>query len=178
MPKKIKLKDRVDNSPPVYIPLSENQGRYEPGEWVETPSGKGFIDDRVTEGSVDGTDASDSSPVYVVGLLDGGVEFRRASDLTATEPPESDVEDPMSDVKEENDVTDNTVTANDWSMPESWEESDTPARVILLDAWTSMGAQFDCGGACCMGELKSERLCGAMKDEALGTEQWRGGWAD
>lgn len=166
--------------PRIYIPLSDNQGRYDPGEWVETPQGKGFIDDRVTEGTVDGDEATDNSPIYVVGLVDGGVVFYRASDLDAADPPETDVEDPVSDVKEANNVTDNAdeVVANDWTMPESWRESETPARLILLDAWTSMGAQFDCGGACCMGELKSQRLCAAMKDEALGTEQWRGGWAD
>lgn len=176
--KPLKIKDRADNSPPIYIPLSDNQGRYEAGDWVETPQGKGFIDDRITEGSVDGEDASSNSPVYVVGLLDGGVSFYKASDLEATDAPETDVENPVDDVKEANAVTDNSVTANDWTMPESWRESETPARVILLDAWTSLGAQFDCGGGCCMGELKSQRLCAAMKDEALGTEQWRGGWAD
>jgi hypothetical protein len=166
-----------------------NATRYEPGDWVQTPDGKGLVDDAVQEGSVDGMEASGDSPVYVVTMVDEAtVQFYRAGDLEATEGPEVGLEDPTDDVVEANttegtlkawlNILSGDVTANDWSMPRSWRQSDTPSRVILLDAWSSMGAQFDCGGACCMGELKSERLCGAMKDEALGTTDWRGGWAD
>jgi hypothetical protein len=166
-----------------------NAPRYEAGDWVETPDGKGLVDDAVQEGTVDGMEASGDSPVYVVIMLDEAtVNFYRGSDLEATDGPDVDLEDPADDVVEANstqgtleawlNILSGDVTANDWSMPPSWRESDTPSRVILLDAWSSMGAQFDCGGACCMGELKSERLCASLKDEALGTEQWRGGWAD
>lgn len=166
-----------------------NATRYGAGDWVDTPDGKGLIDDAVQEGTVDGMDASSSSPVYAVSMLDPAmVNFYRAKDLEATEGPDVDVDEPADDVVEANssastlaawlDVLGADITANDWSMPPSWRESKTPSRVILLDAWSSMGAQFDCGGACCMGELKSERLCAAMKDEVLGTEKWRGGWAD
>ena len=60
------------------------------------------------------------------------------------------------------------------SYPDSWEESDTPARLILLDAWTSMGASFDG----CQREMRGEiartaPFCAAMKDEVYGTTQWR-----
>lgn len=56
------------------------------------------------------------------------------------------------------------------SWPDSWRESDKPARLILLDAWSSMGGSWT--GA--FKELGSRRLASAMKDEVLGTERWRG----
>ncbi|SNZ18156.1 Protein of unknown function [Natronoarchaeum philippinense] len=166
-----------------------NATRYEAGGWVATPDGKGLVDDAVQEGTVDGMEASSESPVYAVIMLDEtAVNFYHAGDLEAAEGPDVDVADPAADVVEANsttstlaawlDVLGADITANDWSMPPSWRQSETPARVILLDAWSSMGAQFDCGGACCMGELKDEELCASMKDSALGTTAWRGGWAD
>jgi hypothetical protein len=171
------------------VDTTGNATRYEAGDWVGTPDGKALVDDAVQEGTVDGMDASSDSPVFAVIMLDEAtVNFYRAGDLAAAEGPNVDIEEPAKDVPEANsndgtlkawlNILGADITANDWSMPPSWRESETPARVILLDAWSSMGAQFDCGGACCMGELKSERLCAAMKDEVLGTEQWRGGWAD
>lgn len=56
------------------------------------------------------------------------------------------------------------------SFPDSWEKADEPARLILLDAWSSMGGTF----TGCMAELGSKRLCASMKDTVLGTERWRG----
>jgi hypothetical protein len=56
------------------------------------------------------------------------------------------------------------------SFPDSWEKADAPARLILLDAWTSLGSTF----TGCVAELGSRRLCGSMKDTVLGTERWRG----
>lgn len=55
------------------------------------------------------------------------------------------------------------------SWPDSWEESDKPARLIALDAWTSMGSTF----TGCMSEIGSRRLCAAFKDSILMTERWR-----
>lgn len=190
------------------------QGRYEPGSWVDTPDGEAMVDDRVTEGTVDGMEASSDSPVYAVAMLDEAtVNFYRASDIEATEEPTVEgIDDPVEDVEamvdielatipeqaeqddlvealESGEITKDEYFAEmepyyealqfgDFDYPDSWEESSTPNRVILMDAWSSMGGQFDCGGACCMGELKSERLCASMKDAALGTHEWRGGWAD
>jgi hypothetical protein len=185
--------DTLDEDDPrvqdAFASLTGNDTRYEAGDWVDTPDGKGLVDDAVQEGTVDGMEASSDSPVYAVIMLDEAtVNFYRAGDLEAAEGPDVDVDDPAADIPEANsttgtlagwlDILGADITANDWSMPPSWRKSSAPSRVILLDAWSSMGAQFDCGGACCMGELKSERLCAAMKDEALGTERWRGGWAD
>lgn len=55
------------------------------------------------------------------------------------------------------------------SWPDSWEESEKPARLIALDAWTSMGGTW----TGCFAEIGSRRLCAAFKDEMLGTERWR-----
>lgn len=55
------------------------------------------------------------------------------------------------------------------SWPDSWEESEKPARLIALDAWSSMGGTW----TGCFAEIGSRRLCAAFKDEILGTERWR-----
>jgi|GEM_PF-6156616 len=180
------LEDMDEDDPDVsaqfrrqYLPDAVgNATRYTEGDQVMTPQGIGVVAEVRTEpfeGKNGEIEASDSSPVYVVGLKDErvGVGFYTASELEADEI-ETDVEDPVGDVRANACVGRDDVTANDWSMPESWRESDTPARLILLDAWSSMGGQFDCGGGCCMGELKSRRLCASMKDEVLGGwEGWR-----
>lgn len=56
------------------------------------------------------------------------------------------------------------------SYPDSWEDADVPARLILLDAWTSMEASF----TGCVAEIGSKRVCASMKDQVLGTTRWRG----
>lgn len=55
------------------------------------------------------------------------------------------------------------------SWPDSWRKSEKPARLIALDAWTSMGGTW----RGCFAEIGSRRLCSAFKDEILGTERWR-----
>jgi hypothetical protein len=166
--------------------VTENATQYSEGDVVDTPQGVGVVVEARTEsfeGKNGEVDASSNSPTYVIGLKDSrvGVGFYKASELSEGEI-ETDVENPVDDAKS---VANNTVhnvkralglVENDWTMPESWRESDTPARVILLDAWSSMGGQFDCGGSCCMGELKDEELCASMKDAALGGwTGWRKG---
>lgn len=58
------------------------------------------------------------------------------------------------------------------SWPPSWEKAEKPARLILLDAWLSMGGTWTAA----YNELGSKRLASAMKDEVYGTEDWRGGF--
>lgn len=58
--------------------------------------------------------------------------------------------------------------------PESWRESDRPARLIALDMWSSVGASH----TGCVRELKGRvrrpnALCAAMKDSILQWEGWR-----
>lgn len=55
------------------------------------------------------------------------------------------------------------------SYPDSWEKSEKPNRLILLDAWSSMSGTF----TGCMSEIGSRRICASMKDTVLGTERWR-----
>jgi len=65
-----------------------------------------------------------------------------------------------------------------WSdYPDSWEESEQPNRLILLKAWTAMGATW----RGCFREMSTNmtpkgarKLCSSMKDEVYGTEMWRG----
>jgi hypothetical protein len=165
--------------------LPEALQAFEAGEWVDTPGGEAMVDDRLTEGTVDGMDATEDEPIYAVAMLDEAeVNFYPESELSATEEPTVEgVDDATGDVEAMADIATATTDAEalqfgDFDYPDSWDESPTPNRVILLDAWSSMGGQFDCGGACCMGELKSERLCASMKDAVLGTHDWRGGWGN
>lgn len=58
--------------------------------------------------------------------------------------------------------------------PDSWKESPKPARLILLDAWSSLGGTFTTCRADMAGEIRSpSRFCASMKDEVLQTERWR-----
>lgn len=172
------------------FPTAELSRRYSAGDIVETPEGKGMVDDAVTEGTVDDMEASSTSPVYAVAMVDEAtVKFFRASDLSASElNVDHDIEDPVGDLKETAEEMASRAAAggrpNDaalestWSYPSSWRKSEKPSRLILLDVWTSLGGQFDCGGGCCMGEFHSKRFCASMKDRVLGTEKWRNGWSN
>ncbi len=154
---------------------AELGSRYSEGDFVNTPDGKGLVSAVVNEGTVDGMDA-EKSPVYVVAYLDeADHDFYRAGDLESAESPDVEVDDPEAKLAEF-DIESALLSGFDY--PPSWDKSDTPNRVILLDAWSSMNGQFDCGGGCCMGEIGSERICASIKDKVLGTESWRGGWAD
>jgi len=169
-----------------------NDTLFSEGDAVQTPQGLGVVTEVRTsaftgKGDED-VDASESSPTYVVALKDGrvGVGFYSASELDATELPETAVDDPVDDVEQSAnavmEMTANGLVANDWQPPESWEESETPVRVIGLDAWSSMGGQFDCpGGGCCKGTMRpklgdrgSDEFCASFKDWILGGwEGWR-----
>jgi hypothetical protein len=144
-------------------------------------------------------DASTDSPLFIVGTQDGA-EVATESDLTSSDWS-ADVEDPESGLQETAEAMHASVMASlpsdvspvyhgtleagptDWDYPESWQESETPNRLILLDAWSSMGGQFDCGGGCCMGTMTSggmskgaaAEFCASMKDRVLLWEGWRKG---
>lgn len=172
-----------------------NATRLGEGDPVQTPQGFGVVAEVRTEefeGKDGSVEASESSPTYVVALKDAsvGVGFYSASELSQSELPETDVDDPADDLASQSANSDGVadrvlqalnLRSNDWTMPESWRESDTPARVILLKAWAGMNGQFDCGGGCCKGEMLSSgmserganQFCAAMKDEVLQWEGWR-----
>lgn len=139
------------------------------------------------------------NPVYIVADEDGATAVRE--DDIDSDDWSVDVEDPTGGLQETAEamhatvmaalpadadpVVDGTLAAGptDWDYPESWQESETPSRLILLDAWSSMGGQFDCGGGCCMGTMTSSGMsqghaaefCASMKDRVLMWEGWRQG---
>ena len=159
--------------------------RFSEGDTVSTPQGRGVVSGVFTE-SFDDVDASEDSPTYAVALLDEriGSEFYKASQLSEAELPEGGPENPEDDLEAMAniaDATDGEFEALDFTPPESWRESDIGPRAVALKAWAGMNGQFDCGGACCKGEMApklgdrgSDEFCASLKDFILGTEAWRG----
>jgi len=178
-------KYRLRKSRRTILRLITNQS-YSEGDKVDTPDGLGVVTGVWTEGWDDDgeqIEASSDSPAYTVALLDGGFGHFSESDVSdaGDDWPETDVDDPAEDMAE-NGQAENIAT-NNWNAPPSWEDSETPVRVIALDTWSSMGGQFDCGGgACCKGTMRqagmseraSDEFCASFKDYILGTEAWRG----
>lgn len=171
---------------------------YSEGDEVETPSGMGVVVEVRTEDfegpGGDVVEASEDQPAYVVGV-ESGAEVYRASDLSDGEI-DAPVDDPAGDLSEEVEAFSTDIEAagwmevhagpTDWDYPDSWEESDTPARLILLKAWAGMNGQFNCpSGNCCKGTMRktgmseraSDQFCAAMKDRVLMWEGWRKGAA-
>jgi len=166
--------------------------RYQEGDIVSTPDrGVGVIAGAVAEdqeapddSDLPDIEASPDSPTYVVVTedeSDRGMGLYKASDLDATEI-ETDV-DALDSTREmaqaaalsELAPDDSEVAELDFTMPESWRESDTPSRVIALKAYSGMGGSFDG----CVREMRGnvaspDRFCGAFLDEVLGYEAWRG----
>lgn len=168
------------------IRLRINQTRYSEGDVVDTPDGLGVVSEIRTEefeGPDGDVEASEDSPAYVVALEseDKTVGVYTASDLEESEFPEMDVENPEEDIAEQ---SANCLSANQegfFEWPESWVESETPARLIALRAWANMGGRHGGGspGGCTStmrGEIASpDRFCADLKDRILGWEGWRSG---
>lgn len=123
-------------------------------------------------------DASSESPKYVVASEDAGAQVVAEADLQPSEWDEEVDADPadVNDAEAKYHLTDDDAEAipatkdlgfNEW--PDSWRESPTPNRVILLKAWVAMGASW----RGCFREIKSKRICSAMKDEVYLTTEWR-----
>lgn len=69
-------------------------------------------------------------------------------------------------------VDDPSVGWDSW--PDSWEESEKPNRLILLDMWTTVsGTWTGCVSRLSGRVSRIERFCASTKDEVLGTERWR-----
>jgi hypothetical protein len=165
--------------------------RYSEGDVVDTPNaGVGVVAGVITENKeladdapdtdLEAIDASEDSPSYVVVVEDEdqGMVILKASDLDAT-TIETEV-DPLDSTKEaaamaELAPDDSEIAQLDFTMPESWRESPQPARVIALDAYSSMGGTFDG----CVRTMRSEvsdpdELCASFLDTILGYKYWRG----
>jgi hypothetical protein len=170
-------------------------GSYSEGDEVDTPEGVGVVVEVRTE-EFDGPDgetidATSDDPAYIVGV-ETGVEVYRESDLSSGEI-DPDVENPEGELDVDDDAEGSRASVEAirgdgrFQIPESWEESETPNRLILLKAWAGMGGQFDCpSGDCCKGTMiengmnpkAANRFCAAMKDRTLGGwEGWRKGAA-
>mgnify|MGYP000712769093 FL=1 len=129
-------------------------------------------------------DATEDNPVYAVVVEDEsvGVGFYRESELGEGELPETDVEDPTGELEAMADIadaTEETEALQDgfFEWPQSWVDSETPARVIALKAWAGMNGSF----TGCRREMRGKisrpsAFCADFKDRIYGTEQWRGGW--
>ncbi|WP_331233561.1 hypothetical protein [Natronorarus salvus] len=148
--------------------------RYEEGDVVATPNGRGVVAAVLTEGFEFPQDeddeaevsASDGRPAHVVGLESGGSAVYRASALSTTgfeDEPES------TDGEALTEVVDESVNGLD-SLPEGWD------RESVLEYWAGIGGTWE---ACVeemreeFGEERAKEHCSAMKDELLGTERWR-----
>ena len=173
-------RDRDEQIP--YEDVTSNATRFSEGDPVQTPQGFGVVVEVRTEpftGKNDtDIDASENSPTYVVGLKDQrvGVGFYSASELNATDLPETEPENPEGDLGEQ--MESNTANQETtFGIPDSWQESETPNRVILLKAWAGLGGRF----TSCVREMRGEltgspdRFCGSMKDRVLQWEGWRQG---
>lgn len=166
---------------------AEAMQEFSDAEVVDTPDGVGIIDDIITEGSVDGMDATSDEPVYAVVVEDEsvGVGFYREGDLSSGDLPEAGPDNPEGDLEAMLDIYDATEIGAEvmqegfFEWPESWEESEEPARSIALRAWAGMGGSFRGCRREMTGNIASpSRFCADFKDRLYGTELWRGGWAD
>lgn len=158
--------------------------RYDEGDEVDTPDGVGVVVEIRTENfdgpSGDEVDASEDSPAYVVATQDGASVYR-ASEIQSGEI-DADVDNPDEDLEAMKDIA--SATAGDYEAlqdgrfeyPESWEESETPNRLILLKAWAGLGGRFTTCRREMSGEIASPaRFCADMKDRVLQWEGWRQG---
>jgi len=71
-------------------------------------------------------------------------------------------------------VTDRGNVGPPW--PESWEDSNKPARLIAMDAWNSMGRSFrGCRRTMVKSMPNPNRFCARYKDSIYGHTYWREG---
>jgi len=167
----------------------ELANRYQEGDVVQTPdSGVGVVAGAVAEDQTAPEDsdlpdieASPDSPTYVVVTEDEsqGMSLLKASDLEATEiEAEVDALDTTKEaaamVELAPDDSDSEIAELDFTMPESWRESDTPARVIALKVMSEFGS-FDGCTREMRGEVSDpEAFCASFFDSTLNYPYWRG----
>lgn len=97
--------------------------------------------------------------------------------MSATEPIPADVElgaEPA-ELAEIDEIP--TVSGTDMGQPpwpDSWKESNKPARLIAMDAWASMGASFrGCRREMRKSMANPNRFCASFKDHIYMTTYWR-----
>lgn len=172
------------------------------GDEVDTPEGVGVVVEIRTEpfeGPDDEVDwASEDEPAYVVGVESGASVFR-GDDLSAGSIDVDGVDTPEQDLaagdtseamlawyyEQKDDLTAGAAAwlrayAQDdgrrFDYPDSWDDSPTPNRIILLKAWAGLGGRFTSCRRKMAGEVASPtRFCASMKDRVLNWEGWRKG---
>lgn len=151
--------------------------RYETGDVVATPDGRGVVAAVLTEqfyfpqegedDEYEQVSATADQPAYVVGLETSGSAPYRASALEATDLETDDV--PEVEGERLADIVDEDVAGLD-DLPEGWN------RNSVLEYWEEIGGSW---GECVddlSDEFNQERAnqqCSAMKDEVLRTQRWR-----
>lgn len=161
----------------------------EAGDAVSTPGGNGVVTEVLDEGIEFDGDEFDAGGV-VVALASGGFEIYSASEVDASEWFDEDVDpEKLADAQTAN-VYGDAMSANVdlhapaftgflranedpevgfRTLPDGW------TRKSVLQAWASLGGTFRSCRADMAGEIASPtRFCAALKDEVLGTEEWRG----
>jgi hypothetical protein len=152
--------------------------RYTEGDEVETPEGMGVVTD-VRTSNFEGPDgseveASESSPTYIIAVESGATTYS-ASEIESGEI-EVDVENPEETVAREDMCGCEDMQDGFFQWPESWRESEQPARMIALKAWSGMGGTFRGCRREMTGEIaRPNAFCADMKDRILGWEGWRNG---
>jgi hypothetical protein len=150
---------------------------------VTTPDGRGVIVD-VHEGKFEfqGDSYEPDTTLYVVATEEGAGVYE-ADELKEEDWTEDIDTGGPEDLEEAALAADYAALADPFSAeevealldvgfdswPDSWEDADIPARLIALDAWTSMEASF----TGCMSEIGDARVCAAFKDEMLQWTGWR-----
>lgn len=118
--------------------------------------------------------ASSDEPKYVVARETSGFGVYTADELSSGSFP--DHEGGPDDITEAEGTESAMAKDVGWDRyPPTWRESSIPARVILLDVWSSVGASFSgCTRHFADEGVRVNKLCGSMKDEVLNTTNWRG----
>jgi len=160
------MKYRLIDSRTLRVASNQDFGE---GDIVELPNGDtgGIIMEGGEDVQIDDNPVEAGEVVVAYGDRQG-YEIVDVDDLSDGEIDTPDKADPE-DLTE---VAANALAANDIgfdSWPDSWEESDIPARIIALDAWSSMGGTW----RGCFSEIGDAEICSAFKDEMLGTTEWR-----
>jgi hypothetical protein len=153
--------------------------RYEEGDVVATPDGRGVVAAVLTErfyfpqeGGEDEyaqVSATDDQPAYVVGLESVGSAPYRASALEATSLGDDEADVLEIEGERLASVVNEEVNGLD-SLPEGWD------RESVLEYWEGIGGSWE---ECVedmtdeFGEERAREHCSAMKDEVLRTERWR-----
>jgi len=141
--------------------------------------------------------ASQTEPLYVVATEDrtvitDGAELSSSDWGPISDAPKEDIEDAevatnYTDRDRENIQRDAVIRTNDvvgeidvmddvgWDdYPPTWEESERPARLILMDMWADFNASFDGCVREMRGKIRSPKaFCGSTKDEVYLTDLWR-----